>query len=361
MYFNARSLLPKIDELVVLADDGNPDVICITDTWLSGEICDTELSIDGYFLYRRDRDRHGGGVLLYVKESIEVKALPQCPDLELITLSLYKDNNRICISVFYRPPSTSANVFSQVSAYFDNLCITQFSNFIFLGDFNVNFKDPTHPCYKSLSDIMSLYSLSQVVDDSTHIHHNGTASTIDLVLMSSPSQLIQCGTIPPLANSDHNGLLVVTKWKTAAEAPTRRQRKIWRYTHANWDRARELIGNCNWDSFLSDDVNTSWSKWQQEFMSIMDQCIPKRLLPPSKNLPWMNKNLKQAMRRRNAFYKYGKRTGDYSKFKSARNRFVAQLRRSKKDYFAKMNPRDMNFFWKTVKSLKKSCALLIGL
>ena len=155
MYFNARSLLPKLDELMVLADDSNPDVICITETWLSGEISDNELSIVGYLLYRRDRDRHGGGVLLYVRESIQVKLPPQCPDLELLTLSLYKGNNRICLAVFYHPPSTPTLVFSQVSAYFDNLCITQFSNFIFLGDFNVNVRDPTH--HWNLNDIMSLY------------------------------------------------------------------------------------------------------------------------------------------------------------------------------------------------------------
>ena len=145
----------------------------------------------------------------------------------------------------------------------------------------------------------------------THIHHSGVASIIDLVFMSSPFLLIQCCTVPPLANSDHNGILVVSKW-TATEGPTHRRRKIWRYAHANWDRACEIIADCNWDSLLSDDLNTSWLKWQQEFMSIMDQCIPQRSRPPSKNLPWMNKNLKQAMRRRNALYNYGKRTGDYT-------------------------------------------------
>ena len=125
-------------------------------------------------------------------------------------------------------------------------------------------------------DIVSLYSLSQAVDDFTHIHHSGVASIIDLIFM--------CCTIPPLTNSDHNGILVVSKWK-ATEGPTHRRRKIWRYAHANWDRACEIIADCNWDSLLSDDLNTSWLKWQQEFMSIMDQCIPQRSLPPSKTFP----------------------------------------------------------------------------
>ena len=292
-------------------------------------------------------------MLIYVKEHIQVKVLPPCPDLEILALSLYNGSSRICLTVFYRPPNSSAQIFSQVSTYFHSLCITDFSNFIFLGDFNVNIRDSNHPCYRSLHDTILLYSLTQVVNDITHIHHNGTTSTIDLVLMSNPSQLTQCNTIPPLANSDHNGILLLTSWK-AAGGPSYRRRTIWRYNHANWEGACELINDFDWDSIVSDDVNSSWMKWQHQFLSIMEQCIPQRSLPPRKNLPWMNKNLKQAMRRRNALYKNGKRTGNFSKFKAARNRVVNLLHESKKNYFTKINPRDTKKFWKTIKSLNKT-------
>ncbi len=60
------------------------------------------------------------------------------------------------------------------------------------------------------------------------------------------------------------------------------------------------------------------------------------------------------MRKRNAQFKYGKHTGDYSRFKTARNKFVAELRQAKKSYFAKLNPSDQKSFWKTVKKLNKS-------
>ena len=101
---------------------------------------------------------------------------------------------------------------------------------------------------------------------------------------------------------------------------------------------------------MSDDVNCSWSILLQEFM---EQYIPKWVLPPSKNLPWMNKNLRQAMRRRTV-YKYGKCTGNYSKFIIVCNKFVAQMRKAKKDYLARLNPRNPKMFWKTVKHLNKT-------
>ena len=67
------------------------------------------------------------------------------------------------------------------------------------------------------------------------------------------------------------------------------------------------------------------------------------------------------MRKRNAKFKYGKRTGDYSQFKSAHNKFVAQLHQAKKSYFTNLNPRDQKKFWKTIKKLSKSASSIPSL
>ena len=70
MYFNCRSLLPKIDELTVLCFMNIPDVVCLVETWLCMDILDTELSIPNYSIVRLDRNRHGGGVAMYIRNSV---------------------------------------------------------------------------------------------------------------------------------------------------------------------------------------------------------------------------------------------------------------------------------------------------
>jgi len=62
----------KIDQLETYVHDLNPDIIGITESWTSSHIFDSELSIDGYDLFRQDRpvDRDGGGVLLYVRSNL---------------------------------------------------------------------------------------------------------------------------------------------------------------------------------------------------------------------------------------------------------------------------------------------------
>ena len=66
LYFNARSLFPKIDELTTLCTLHNPGIVCVVETWLSSDMGDSELSIPNYQVIRLDRNRHGGGVLMYV-------------------------------------------------------------------------------------------------------------------------------------------------------------------------------------------------------------------------------------------------------------------------------------------------------
>ena len=64
IYYNVRSILPKLDELSLLAKTHNPDVICIVEPWLSADISDPEIAIPGYYAHRLDRNRNacGGGV-----------------------------------------------------------------------------------------------------------------------------------------------------------------------------------------------------------------------------------------------------------------------------------------------------------
>ena len=57
--------------LVSLSDDIKPHIIGITESWANNDITDAELGLEGYVMFRKDRmGRRGGGVLLYIKETI---------------------------------------------------------------------------------------------------------------------------------------------------------------------------------------------------------------------------------------------------------------------------------------------------
>ena len=62
-----------------------PDIICIVETWLCGDILDSEIALHGYLVHRADRNRHGGGVLIYTKDSFVCNVLNPHDTLEINT------------------------------------------------------------------------------------------------------------------------------------------------------------------------------------------------------------------------------------------------------------------------------------
>ena len=130
------------------------------------------------------------------------------------------------------------------------------------------------------------------------------------MFVSEPSLLNTCDTIPPLSNSDHREILMELS-QNSVKAKKSQGRLIWRYSYADWDKACELIDEFNWDSILSENIELPWELWHKQFMSVMVQSIPNRVIPTRRNLPWLNKW--------NQLFKKAKRTGNFHQFKFACN------------------------------------------
>ena len=90
IHINVRSLFPKLDELRLIARETNAACIAISETWLDDSVFDSELSILNYNIYRRDRNRHGGGVCLYIRSDIAFNTREdlQHQDLESLWIEL---------------------------------------------------------------------------------------------------------------------------------------------------------------------------------------------------------------------------------------------------------------------------------
>ena len=105
------------------------------------------------------------------------------------------------IGLFYRPPSSPYDIFDRLHSCLLDFNVSTFSNFVLVGDFNVNVSNPSHPLLPKLNRMLDCLSLTQVVSEPTHTSHTGHTSIIDLVLISNPSTLSSCTTIPPASHS----------------------------------------------------------------------------------------------------------------------------------------------------------------
>ena len=110
LHLNIRSLLPKLDEIRLIVKESNAAIFGLTETWLDNSVSDSEVAIEGYSIVRKDRNRHGGGVCVYVRDNLTFNTRS---DLDEETESVWLDlllprTIPVLVGVCYRPPKDSA-------------------------------------------------------------------------------------------------------------------------------------------------------------------------------------------------------------------------------------------------------------
>ena len=89
------------------------DILAINEIRLDITIADKDISIIGYNVVRKDRNRHGGEVLLYVKETWNFSTQPiiHDVDLEILTIEIIgKYVKPFLITTWYRPTASELNI-----------------------------------------------------------------------------------------------------------------------------------------------------------------------------------------------------------------------------------------------------------
>ena len=107
---NAPSLLKHKSEIEMLLKDNKIDILALNETKIDEIVDDSLISIDKYFHERHDRNRCGGDVLIYIKDTIIYEKLQiddtKLCDLETITIQLKpKCAKPFVIKAWYRPPN----------------------------------------------------------------------------------------------------------------------------------------------------------------------------------------------------------------------------------------------------------------
>ena len=181
IYFNALRLVAKFDQLCLVVSAQKPDIVAIVESWLCPDISDNEICIAGYNVFRKDRNRHGGGVLLYIRDHLTAEVLPsyQSSNLEFLLIVIRHLGFKFCVSVFYRPPNSPILIFDTLFSALASLNISVFSHFVLLGDFSVNMNDTSHHLYHKVHSLLNYFKFTQVVSDFTYTAPCGTTSLIN--------------------------------------------------------------------------------------------------------------------------------------------------------------------------------------
>ena len=101
-------------------------------------VANHEIKINGYDVVRKDRNRHGGGVVIYTRSSINYTVRDDLAheSLEAITLEISKPRSKpFLINSWYRPPDSALELFN---IYEDLITRMDSENkeVVLIGDFN---------------------------------------------------------------------------------------------------------------------------------------------------------------------------------------------------------------------------------
>lgn len=145
------------------------DIILLTETWVNSSIADGNVVLTSYKQpYRKDREdgRLGGGVIIYVKESIPSKRRIdlEIPNLERILVELTVNKSNILFGLFYRPPDSNPGMWDLINISIENALNSGVDNIVISGDFNENLLNPNKI---KLANIILQNGLYQTITEPT--------------------------------------------------------------------------------------------------------------------------------------------------------------------------------------------------
>ena len=303
------------------------DIVFITESWLNSNIPDDIIRIEDCRVFRRDREGKGrGGICIYVKNNHTINIhsdIPNEHECEVlwamdILRRLPRRFSKLVVAVLYHPPSANKTIMLNYLQSSLQLLETKYPNcgLILAGVFNKLL----------IQNFARHFQLKQIVNFPTR----GT-NTLDLILTNLTGFYDKPYSAPPLGLSDHLSVFVLPiVWIEE------KQCKEMIYVRDKRPSSVRCLGRflCEvpWDLIFT--AKLSCEQNLSNFANVIDYglntLMPLRAAKVHGNdKPWMNKNLKILIRRRQKAFAQNYRT----LYKKLRNKINRTRKKCRKMYY----------------------------
>ena len=126
-------------EALIHSLESPPNVICLTETWLTDNDDIDSLLIPGYNNYAiKNRNTHGGGVMIQIQDSMTLIETHPTDMEETLLVSLQYRKYRFKLATIYNPPRTNKLKFVENLDNFLNGLTSLNCPTVITGDFNID-------------------------------------------------------------------------------------------------------------------------------------------------------------------------------------------------------------------------------
>ena len=298
-HLNIRSLYHKHDEIKLLLTESNIDVLCLSETWLDSTIPDSQIHIPGYTLECKDRNREGGGVLMYIRHDISYDVRSDIASVsshvERLWVEVKLSPTLPClISCMYRPPSSRIEYFNGMLDILDE-AIAEDKNIIIPADLNFDYKFDETLCSNPVHQMENLYGMTQIITKPTRVTDK-SSTLIDVILTTMP-ELHTNTEVFEITLSDH--FLIYTCINMPCKANHHKTVKYRCYKNFDNDAFLYDLSNselCNNLITKNGDVEQAWLNWKTEFQRISNKHAPiKESRVKHRHNPWIGSDIIKLM------------------------------------------------------------------
>ena len=320
---NIQSMKPKLADLRLdLSEFHHFDILALCETWITPNIPDRLLQIDGFKLHRADRAKHNklpyghGGVAILVRDTLEVERVPTpvttaaSSNLEII-LCLVRTGKfkRVLIASVYRHPT---NTQQQLTADFDDLegqlqhmlTVHPDSTLMIAGDLNVCLlRKPTPPATSTPGDrlrlLVSTYGLH--ICNTTTPTYRPAATLLDVLITNRRDQVIRSGVTRCHYGGPHDFSRMVLRQsgRNASHRTVIQSRSLGRLDTESFN---ETLTYADWSPvFTETDPTTKWDAFLRVFTPLLDGAAPvRRVRLPAPGAPSLSSETRGLLASRRA-------------------------------------------------------------
>ena len=345
-------------------------IIALSETFLK----EHNATLHGMAGYRSEHnyrtDRAGGGVSLYIKDSVEYivreELTYRIANIETLFIEIpkYQMNNKqaVIIGVLYRPPDTNISVFNDYLTEILSKIKTENKSLYLLGDYNINLLNiDNHRPSHEFTDLMFSHSLIPCITKPTRVTRT-SATLIDNIfsnIITRNSDTISGVLYTDI--SDHFPIFYIdySNSKTKRESPVKKRI----YSQANILSFSEQLSQYDWSKVMSDvDPQHAYTCFHTEFSTLYDKCFPVKIIKQGykSRKPWLTEGLKIAIKRKNEMYRRSLRSGcieHEAEYKMYRNKLNSLIDIAEKDYYDNLltlNKTNLKKTWNILKEVINS-------
>lgn len=228
---NCRSINNKVDVFASLVATTQAKIIMGTESWLDSAIPDTEVFPHGFTAYRKDRNRHGGGVFILVANEWTSEEVSFHNSAEAVWCRVFlPKGNTVVFGCFYRPPDSGDTPMTLLSEMVQLIP----DSVLLSGDFNLPDFDwitsgtqNRSSVYTLFGEFLRVFGFCQYVNVPTR--HD---AILDLILCNDPNIVSTVSVIPGI--SDHKAIVADLKIEYCQVAQAI-PRQIFLYEQGDYD------------------------------------------------------------------------------------------------------------------------------